>query len=310
MARSSRHGRDDVMSATVEHVVCDDAARIHSIDVRHRLTLSSMIGSNTATPASPTASVTVAVASDSGASAEALLNRVLESVGFWSMLSKRRAASRKRKSDLSIAIKPDVDVFVIGAATGTDPQLVEQLISLIRNAGYVNVTLCDGRNKPDRWLHNRDGLCVPDLIGYSFEAPPGEPYSFSWVDDDPHGIPLDAFDSGETLFVNGAWALADVRISFAKAKTDDAWSYALTAANLLGLVSTHGDAAHWSPEDKALQMLRVCPPHLSLIDAIVGSHGRAGSRVSRPIATGTLIASPSALLADWQGARRPARLTT
>lgn len=283
-------------------IVCDDAARQHSIDVRHRLTLSPMNGSNTATPASPTPTVPVAVASDCGASGGALLERALESVGFWSVLSKRRAASRKRKSDLSIAIKPDVDVFVIGAATGTDPHLVEQLVSLIRNAGYLNVTLCDGRNKPDRWLHNRDGLCVPDLIGYHFEAPPGEPYSFSWVDDDSHGIPLDAFDSGETLFVNGAWALADVRISFAKAKTDDAWGYALTAANLLGLVSTRGDAAHWSPEDKALQMLRVCPPHLSLIDAIVGSHGRAGSRVSLPIATGTLIASPNALLADWHGA--------
>ena len=261
-----------------------------------------MNGSRTPTPAGPTARVPVVVASDCDATAEALLDRTLESVDFWSMLSKKRASSRKRKSDLSIAIKPDVDVFVIGAATGTDPTLVERLITRLRLAGYHNVTLCDGRNKPDRWLHNRDGLCVPDLIGYHFEAPPGEPYSFTWVDDDPLGIPLDQFDSGETLYVNSAWALADVRISFAKAKTDDAWGYALTAANLLGLISTTGDAAHWTAEDKALQMLRTCPPHLSLIDAIVGSHGRAGSRVSRPIETGTLIASPSALLADWHGA--------
>jgi methylmalonyl-CoA mutase cobalamin-binding subunit len=261
-----------------------------------------MNGSTTAAPASPTVTVPVAVASGNDARGEALLDRALESAGFWSMLSKRRASSRKRKNDLSIAIKPDVDVFVIGAATGTDPELVEALVARIRRAGYQNVTLCDGRNKPDRWLHNRDGLCVPDLIGYHFEAPPGEPYNFAWVDDDPRGVPLDAFDTGETLFVNGAWAQADVRISFAKAKTDDAWGYALTAANLLGLVSTRGDAAHWSPEDTALQLLRVCPPHFALIDAVTGSHGRAGSRVSRPIETGTVIASPSALLADWHGA--------
>jgi len=233
---------------------------------------------------------------------ESLLDRALEAAGFWSMLSKRRAARRRRKSDLAIVVKPDLDLFAIGSHTGTEPALVELLVVRLRAAGYANVTLCDGRNKPDRWLHNREGLCVPDICGYHFEAPKGRPYSFTWVEDDPQPVALDRFDESKVLCVSGEWARADVRISFAKAKTDDAWSYALTVANLLGLVSSQCDAAHWAPEDTALQLLRACPPDFALIDAVVGSHGRAGSRISNPILTDTIIASPNALLADWVGA--------
>ncbi len=231
-----------------------------------------------------------------------MLDRALEAAGFWSMLSKRRASRRRRKSDLAIVIKPDLDVFALDSHTGTDPQLVELLVVKLRTAGYANVTLCDGRNKPDRWLCNREGLSVPDLIGYHFEAPEGQPYDFAWVDDDPQPVALDRYDDSGALRVNGVWASADIRISFAKAKTDDAWSYALAVANLLGLVSTECDATHWSPEDAALQLLRACPPDFALIDAVVGSHGRAGSRISNPIQTDTIIASPNALLADWIGA--------
>lgn len=273
---------------------------------RHRNALSHINGSRSvksvtsATTANPTTQVAVAQQPD--ASREYLLNHALESAGFWSMLSKRRAQLKRRKSTLRIVIKPDLDVFVIGADTGTDPLLVELLVSQLHIAGYADVALCDGRNKPDHWLHNRDGLCVPDLVGYHFEAPEGEPYTFSWVEDDPHGVPLDAHDDATTLFVDGAWANADVRISFAKAKTDDAWGYALSAANLLGLVSAQGDAAHWRAEDAVLQLLRACPPHFALIDAVIGSHGRAGSRVANAIATDTVIASSHTLLADWIGA--------
>ena len=193
-------------------------------------------------------------------------------------------------------------MFAADAATGTSPALVEALVARLRLQGYLNVVICDGRNRRDDWLHNRDAMCVPDLVGYRFEAPPGEPYTVSWVEDDPELVPLGAHDDSGALLVHGAWARADVRISFAKAKTDDGWGYALTVANLLGLVSPSSGAARWSAEDRALHVMRRVPPHMAVIDATVGSHGRAGSRISNPIATDTIIASPSALLADWVGA--------
>lgn len=252
--------------------------------------------------AADTAPIIVAVAEQSGTSPHTLLDAALEAAGFWSVLSSKRASLRRRKDALAIAIKPDLDLFAASAPTGTSPALVEYLITALRAHGYASVTLCDGRNKPDRWLHNRDAFCVPDLIGYHFEAPAGTPYDLAWMDDDPVPMPLDAYDDTPALHVNGAWVRADVRITFAKAKTDEAWGYALTVANLLGLVATTGDATHWNAPDAALHLLRRCPPHFALIDAGVSSHGQAGARLANPIQTDTIIASPDALLADWIGA--------
>lgn len=244
----------------------------------------------------------VAVVQQPGGAPDELLEAALTASGFWSLLQRRRASRRRAKRDLSIAIKPDLDMFAADAATGTSPALVETMVARLRHEGYPNVAICDGRNRRDDWLHNRDAMCVPDLVGYRFEAPPGEPYTVSWVEDDPEVVPLAARDDSGALLVHGAWARADVRISFAKAKTDDGWGYALTVANLLGLVSPSSRAARWSAEDRALHVMRRVPPHMAVIDATVGSHGRAGSRISNPIATDTIIASPSALLADWVGA--------
>lgn len=244
----------------------------------------------------------VAVVQQPGRAPDELLDAALAASGFWSVLQRRRASRRRAKRDLSIAIKPDLDIFAPGDDTGTSPALVEALIERLRREGYSAVVICDGRNRHDDWLHNRDAMCVPDLVGYRFEAPAGEPYDVSWVDDDPEVVPLAEHDDGGAFVVHGAWARADVRISFAKAKTDDAWGFALAVANLLGLVSPASAAARWSADDRALHLMRRLPPDMAIIDAVVGSHGRAGSRISNPIATDTIIASPSALLADWIGA--------
>src|SRR5690606_29192417 len=142
-------------------------------------------------------------------------------------------------------------------------------------------------------------LYVPDLVGYTFEAPAGEPYDVVWRDDDAASVPLNRHDSGGRLRINPAWADADVRISFARAKTDDGWGYALSIANLLGLVSYECDAIHWPASDRALHLSRTTAPHFAIIDAAPGAHGQSGARDGRAMATDTFIASPNALLADW-----------
>jgi uncharacterized protein (DUF362 family) len=241
----------------------------------------------------------VAAIQRAGAPIDELLDAALSASGFWQVLSTRRASRKRRKRDLAIAVKPDLDVFARDAATGTNPALVEALIARLYREGYTSVVVCDGRNRSDGWLTNRDALCVPDLVGYRFETPAGEPYTVSWVDDDPRVVRLSSTDTSDVLRVHGDWVRADVRISFAKAKTDDTWTYALNAANMLGLISPSCVAAQWSADDRAYHLLRCVPPHIALVDATVGSHGSAGSRISNPIATDTIIASPSALLADW-----------
>lgn len=244
----------------------------------------------------------VAVVRRPGADAIALLVEAVELASLWEILASRCAALGKQPGDLAIAIKPDLDIFVPGAPTGTDPVLVEAFIALLRERGYERGTVCDGRNRSDNWLHNRDALYVPDLIGYTFEAPPGVPYDVAWRDDAPTAIPLNQHDPGGALRVNGAWGGADVRISFAKAKTDDEWGYSLSVANLLGLVSGDGDATAWPAADRALHLARRIPPDFAIIDAVQAADGLADSRDRRAFAADTVIASPSALLADWVAA--------
>lgn len=250
----------------------------------------------------PSPSVSAAVVQATGASAVALLESALLAAGFWEMLRSRRASSRRRKAELAIAIKPDLDVFDLRQSTGTDPLLVEHLVALIREEGYRNVVVCDGRNRPDGWLHNRDALCIPDLLGYSFEAPPGDPYDVTWVEDDPVGVPLARGDDGEALRVTGAWVRADVRISFARARGDREWGFSLAAANLLGLVDPGCPAARWAPEDRVLHLLRQVPPHMALIDAVQAVPCTGAGEMGEPLATHTVIASPHTLLSDWVGA--------
>lgn len=243
--------------------------------------------------------VRVAAVRRSGAAPSDLLDEALEASDFWRMLDD--AASKGRpKSGLLIAVKPDLDAYEAGEGAGTDPSLVEGLVARLRHAGYPQVAVCDGRNRPDGWLQNRGALGVPDLMGYAFEAPEGEPYDVAWVDDDPRSVPLNRFDDGGALHVHGAWVDADVRICFGACRTDDAWGYALCVQNLLGLVSSSGAASGWSPEDRCLHLLRRVPPDFAILDAVVSRQGSLGSGWN--LRTETVVASSSALLVDWVAA--------
>ncbi|MFF4378138.1 hypothetical protein [Kitasatospora sp. NPDC001547] len=51
-----------------------------------------------------------------------------------------------------------------------------------------------------------------------------------------------------------------------------------------------------------VDLLRTHPPDFHLVDAVVSSHGCAGSQVGRPLRTGTVIAAADGVLADLVGA--------
>jgi uncharacterized protein (DUF362 family) len=215
---------------------------------------------------------TVWVRQRAGVSAAALLDELLDACGFWTSIASCRGP---------VVIKPDLDAYEAAAHAGTDPVLVEHLIDRLHEHGLTDVAVADARNEDDSWLHNRAPLVVPELVGYRFETPQGRAY--------------DVFDGrgGER------WRAAALRINFAKNRTHEDGHFALAVHNLAGLARQRGTMA-----DDALQVLRDAPPHWNLIDAVVSAHGGAGQRAARPLATQTLIASPSALLADWAGAAR------
>jgi uncharacterized protein (DUF362 family) len=240
----------------------------------------------------------VAVVTLPHAETSSLLDAVLDASEFWAALRTRALECERDAAALRIAIKPDLDVFDATAATGTDPALVETLIALLRTNGYDSVVVCDGRNQPDSWLHNRGPLCVPDLIGYRFEAE-GVPYAVESAEDEAVLVRRSEHDESTALLVCAAWMNADFRITMGKSKTDDGLAYSLCVNNLLGLIPPSAGAASWPAEDRCVHLLRHAAPHFALLDAIVSSHGSCGSRHAEPVGTATLLASTSAVLVDW-----------
>ena len=220
--------------------------------------------------------VRVCVRQRAGAAATVLLEEVLEAAGFWRLVARRKG---------SVVIKPDLDFYDAAPHGGTEPALVEHLIDLLHDRGCTDVAIGEARNEDDGWLHNREPMVVPELVGYRFVTPKGRPYEV--VD----------LRAGSTI--DERWRGAALRINFAKNRTHEDCRFALCVHNLAGLAP-----ARRVPEEGCLHVLREAPPHFNLIDAHTSAHGGAGQRAPRPLATHTLIASESALLADWAGAAR------
>lgn len=243
----------------------------------------------------------VSVTQRLGADPIALFEEALVAAGFWRELERVRRAVRKPRARLRIVIKPDLDFYDPKLPGGTDPALVEHLVGLLVGAGYLDVTVGDGRNDPDAWLHNREPLAVPDLVGYRFATPQGRAYSFVDLSRD------DSAASSSVTPISPHWAGADFRINFAKNRTHEDCAFALCVHNLAGVAATHkadGSRRRRSLPDDCLEVLRRAPPHFNLIDAYVSGHGGAGHRAPRAMATHAFIASADARLADWIGAAR------
>jgi len=220
--------------------------------------------------------VTVCVAQRTGATPAALLEEVLAACGFWPLAARRPGP---------VVIKPDLDCYDATSHGGTEPALVEHLIDLLHDQGHTDVAVGEARNEPDAWLHNREPMVVPELVGYRFVTSKGRPY--------------EVVDLTAGAAIHSRWLQAALRINFAKNRTHEDCHFALCVHNLAGLAP-----ARTVIEDDCLRVLREAPPHFNLIDAYTSAHGGAGQRAPRPLATHTLIASPSALLADWAGAAR------
>ena len=247
------------------------------------------------------APITVSITQQLGCQPRALLGQALEVAGFWMHIEQARSAVGLRHSQFRIVIKPDLDFYDVHTPVGTDPALVEHLIVLLHDHGFTNVAVGDGRNDPDHWLHNRDALMVPDLVGYQFAAAKGRAYEF--VD---FGRALAPSVSPATP-ISAHWMNANYRINFAKNKTHEDSVFALCVHNLAGVVGTrdaHGVARRRFTPDDCLEVLRRAPPHFNIIDAYNSWHGGAGHRAPRVMQTHAFIASPDALLADWVGAAK------
>lgn len=237
----------------------------------------------------------------------ALLDEVVSQAGLWSALAEavERSPHRSAPEDLHVVIKPDMNLLGAGSPTGTDPELVEHLIELLVEHGYVRVTVAGARGLHDAALENTDAISRADLVGYGFQTPRGHPYDVVDLGDPPESLPFPAHSVLHRVPVADAWTSADFRISFAKNKTEQASFYALNLQNLLEIVpSSAWRAGRRRPGDVVVALLEATPVHFALIDAFVSSHGNDGANIPRPLSTRTLIAGPSVGLVDWVAAMK------
>lgn len=249
--------------------------------------------------------VKAAIVQHLGGQAGPLLEQVLDTAGFWQHLEQKRRQSGRRRDQFHIIIKPDIDVFDPLVPSGTDPILVEYLVDLLHDRGFRQVAIGDGRNCADGWLHNRDSLVVPDLIGYRFETARKRPYDLVDLQGDLAVPP--ATEAGSCNRFSAHWVGAGYRINFAKNKTHEEYAFALCVHNLIGVVAQRGEDRQRqlrSAPDDCLDLLRRAPPDFNIIDGFVSCHGAAGQRAPSRMETHTFIASSDALLADWIGAAK------
>jgi uncharacterized protein (DUF362 family) len=235
-----------------------------------------------------------------------LLDAALKEVEFPELIEDVRRDARKPKDDFVVLIKPNLAMFFKDVVTITDPELVEYLVDRLHDLGYSKVILGEAQNAFFKWLENREIPEIAKRAGFKFKTPKGREYNFVDLDEDtiPCNFPQEYSISG--IPISKIWQEADFRISFAKNKTHEQYTYTLCLKNLLGalpLWDKHRDYhSRLKVFDVCLELYKHYPIHFNIIDAYVSNHGNAGAQVAAPIKTETIIAGANTILVDWVGA--------
>jgi Domain of unknown function (DUF362) len=171
---------------------------------------------------------------------------------------------------------------------------------------FADVAVVGAADSSVLWAENRDLFALSDLLGYRFVTPQGRAYDIIDLADasDETVFPLGSALHGTGI--SRAWVDADIRIVFAKNRTDEEDGYALGLDTLIGVLPLADKSLHYRqrrhPGDVATALLAVAPVDFVLIDAIISAHGAGGRRSPDPISTNTLIAASDIVLADYVGA--------
>lgn len=221
------------------------------------------------------------------------LSGALLGSGFFEEMD--RLAEGRGSAGTRVAIKANIMGALAGEgeATHTDPQLVEALVGHLRGRGFTELSVVDSR------LAAGGGVAeVATRLGYGSAG-------YELVDLSERTEP---FEYGGVLGrhpVAPAWRDADVRISFAKNKTQWECFYSGALANVLGCLP-EPDKRRWyrdrgqAGSESVRTALDALPVHFGLVDAWTSRDGRGrpgGGGKVRP--TGAVLASANVVALDW-----------
>jgi uncharacterized protein (DUF362 family) len=237
------------------------------------------------------------------------LDKVLESTGFFELISKTWQASGKPQPDFAIVIKPNY-MFAYNKAdrtTFTDPELVEHLVGELRNrGGFANIAVVEAQSTYGEYFDNRRVREVAEYLGYTMDGSRG--YQVVDLTEDQyeehylgphlgqHRVPL-------------TWKNADFRLSFAKNKTHAYSYYTLTLKNIYGALPLADKFSEYHTGrgiyHTTIEYLRAYPVHYGLIDAHLSADGPFGIFADpEPNVTETIIGGPDLVAVDWVGATK------
>lgn len=248
----------------------------------------------------------VNIATDTALPASVLLEQILNTCGFWTYLEEKRQLQQLTREEFIILIKPDLEIFEAGSITGTNPLLVEHLISLLNDLGYTNCKVAGSDGDACNWLDNREVAVLADLAGYHYVTETGVSYDVINLSEQ---LEEGGFDSSGVLagsLLSAHWQNAHFRILFCKNKTDEEFYYSLCLKNLIDILPLRAKDYHYyfkhQPEELAHELYKRNQVHFCLMDAFISNHGIQGSRHQKALATHTIIAGSNPLLTDWVAA--------
>ncbi len=217
-------------------------------------------------------------------------SELLDLTEFIKTLNQAFEASGKTKTDFQIVIKPNMMVFVTQNgkdAIVTDPELVEQLVDTIIEAGYTNIAVCEAQHDLAQMFKNHNVQFVSQQIGYK----PGGRYriadltlekeKYKYVFRDKNGCQKIWKD-----YVGRTWREADFRISFCKCKTHEQHYMTLTLKNIYGCMPPTSNIWRYhilnEVEDVTARSLANFPVHFAFVDGWLASDGFQGYKLPRP----------------------------
>ncbi len=236
----------------------------------------------------------------------ATFHQMIEQSGFIQHVADHWQASGKSKAEFHIAIKPNIMTagkFETDSPVYTDPELVEVLIGLLRDAGYERFSIVEAQNVYNYAYQGRTVPAVAEMCGYS-----GNGYAI--VDLTEHTVPFDYGDILGQHVAGQAWVESDYRISFAKNKTHWQCYYTACLKNVYGCLPQWDKMRYYHGKTKSGSDIEFhqatilindkLPVHFAFLDAWVSGDGLTGHvRDPHPNRTRTFLASENAFALDW-----------
>lgn len=220
--------------------------------------------------------------------------------------------SEKPKSEFTIAIKPNMMVFVTHKnkqAVVTDPELVEMLVDHLQGLGFTQIFVCEAQNDIGRMMKNHNVAFVAQQIGY---RPRGR---YQIVDLTLESVPyLYRYRNPKGRIhiwkdtVGKTWRDVDFRISFAKCKTHENDWMTLSVKNVYGCFPNPNKVCRYHIQyempDVTARMMTNFPVHFAFVDAWIGSDGFQGYKIGRPKPLHMFVAGPDPVAVDMEIFRR------